>query len=407
MSGARSFVSSQVEESLGLVRGQLDRYPLDQDFVDQFSSVVRGVPLVDVQRPVLEQKMASTLSKVREAALREDGFFVRKARWPGAAGFAVCLTHDVDNISRPRDHLWKTRSRFSLADQIGGLLGIVPVYNNVRLISSKEASYGFHSSFYFLSSNYPLADVRRDSDQMRAAGWEVGLHGDFDTHDSAEKMNEALSRFAAGLGFKPTGVREHYLKFDFEKTWPIMEHAAFDYDTTVGTNDRLGFKLGLASPFHPPDASWSPMNLLELPLILMDTTLWGYLKKSEEEGMADAIRFIDTVQGLEGLLTLLWHQEAVRLRGGRIYWKILKEFKSRPCFVASGAEIARWWRVRSVPLVRDGRLIRLEGDPPKDLVLQLDLAEGRVATVRSGSLDGEGNSRSIRPSSRGFELEVT
>jgi len=248
--------------------------------------------------------------------------------------------------------------------------------------------------------------VRSVSDRIRGEGWDVGLHGDFGTHDSAEKMNEAMSRFATGLGFRPTGLREHYLRFDFAMSWQVMENAGFSYDTTVGTNDRLGFKLGLASPFHPPDGSWVPMNLLEVPLVLMDTTLWGYLKRSEEDGLADSMKIIAEVEGVEGLLTLLWHQEAVRMRGGRLYWRLLQEFKSRGCFVGSGAEVARWWRARSVPVIRDGKLIRLGGDPPKDLVLRLDLAEGLEPRVESGSVGGQGRSRLVRPAARGFRMEV-
>jgi len=406
MSDVRAYASALVEESLGLVKGHLERYPLPQDFVDEASSVMRGGPTEDVGRPVLELRMAALLASMRETALREDGFFVRKARWPGAAQFAVCLTHDVDNISRPSSHIWKTRSRFSLGDLLGGLLGVVPLYDNVRLISSREKAQGFRSSFYFLSQNYPLSEVRQTSDKIRMEGWDVGLHGDFGTHDSLEKMNEAMSLFAAGLGFRPEGLREHYLKFDFGKSWQVMESAGFNYDTTVGTNDRLGFKLGLSSPFHPPDGAWVPMNLLEVPLVLMDTTLWGYLKRSEAEGMADAMKITGQVEEVEGLLTLLWHQEAVRMRGGRIYWKLLQEFKSRGCFVGSGAEVARWWRARAVPLIKDGKLIRLGGDPPKDLVLRLDLAEGREPRVESGSVEGSGPSRLVKTAGRGLRIEV-
>src|SRR5208283_2040508 len=120
---------------------------------------------------------------------------------------------------------------------------------------------------------------------LHKKGWESGLHGDFGTHDSLEEMRKAVERLTEGIGLSPRGLREHYLRFDYAKSWQIMEESGFDYHTTVGTNDALGFKLGLATPFHPPDATWAPMRLLELPLSLMDTTLWGYLKKSEEEGM--------------------------------------------------------------------------------------------------------------------------
>jgi hypothetical protein len=406
MSDPRTFVSSLVEESLGLMKGHLDRYPIPQDLVEEISSVVRGGEPSDIGRPVIEERLAALLAQLRETAVREEGFFVRKTRWPGAAPFAVCLTHDVDNISRPLGHVWKTRSRFGLPGLIGGLLGVTHLYNNVGLISKREAQHAFRSSFYFMSSNYPLGEVRKESDRIRTGGWDVGLHGDFGTHDSLEAMYAALSRFSAGLGFKPAGLREHYLKFDFSKSWGIMEEAGFDYDTTVGTNDRLGFRLGMASPFHPPDRDWAPLNLLELPLVLMDTTLWGYLKKSEEDGYADTIRLMEMVYRTEGVFTLLWHQEAVRMRGGRIYWRLLKEFKSRGCFVGSGAEIAHWWRVRAVPLVRDGKLIRLGADPPKDLVMRLDVEEGRKVEVRSGSVEGD-RPRWVRPTARGFAIEVS
>jgi hypothetical protein len=406
MNDPRAYATALAENSLGLVEGSLGPEALPEGLVAAVTAAVRGQAVQDDGAPILEKQMLSLLATVRESSLSEDGFFVRKARWPAAAPFAVCLTHDVDNISRSRGHIWKTRSRFGLGDLIGGLLGLVSLYDNVGLIASREESRGFHSSFYYLTSNYPLARVKPASDRVRASGSEVGLHGDFGTHDSQEKMGEAVARFSSALAFRPTGLREHYLKFDFGRSWEIFERSGFDYDTTVGTNDRLGFRLGLATPFHPPDASWSPMNLLELPLVLMDTTLWGYLKRSEEEGFGDALKMMKAVEEVEGLFTLLWHQEAVRMRGGRVYWRLLDEIGRRGCFVGSGAEISLWWRARSLPLVKKGKLIRVEGQAPRGLVLRLSLAEGRTPRVSSGSLERDGGDFLVRPQGPDFTLEV-
>jgi hypothetical protein len=179
-----------------------------------------------------------------------------------------------------------------------------------------------------------------------------------------QKMAESVKRFSTQLGFKPRGVREHYLKFEFGKTWEIMDASRFEYDTTVGLNDRLGFKLGLATPFHPPDSGWNPLRLLELPLTLMDTTLWGYLKKDEESGMAEIQAMVDKVRGVGGLFTLLWHQEAVKMRGGRLYWRLLDRFGRDNCFIGSGAELADWWVRRSAPLRLEGRTFHFDGKAP-------------------------------------------
>ncbi len=96
------------------------------------------------------------------------------------------------------------------------------------------------------------------------------------------------------------------------------------------------------------------MNLLELPLILMDTTLWGYLKKSEEEGFGDAVRMMKAVEEVEGLFTLLWHQEAVRMRGGRIYWQPPRRDQGGGASSGAGRRYPRWWRARSRPAREKG-----------------------------------------------------
>jgi hypothetical protein len=222
-------------------------------------------------------------------------------------------------------------------------------------------------------------------------------------------MDKAVERLTKGVGIRPRGLREHYLKFDFGKSWRVMEDAGFDYDTTVGNNDKLGFKLGLATPFHPPDEGWSPMRLLELPLTLMDTTLWGYLKKSEEEGFADVMKSMASVEHVEGLFTLLWHQEAVRMKGGRIYWRILKRLASRKhVFVGSGSDVAGWWRARQVPLklAGGGRLITLGARPPKGLTLILKTRPGTKVKVSSGTVVKRGEARLVTPTSPAFKVEI-
>jgi len=405
-----AYAAGFLEGSLGLASGSLRSGDVPGDLVDELTSVLRGVPPKDSTAPSLEARIMEFLAALERSALEDEGFFVRKARWPGAAPLAVCLTHDVDNIQRPKEHILKVRDRFSPADFRKAQRGLISLYDNIDLIREREGAEGFRSSFYLMSAEYPLEKVRAAARRLHTKGWEVGLHGDFGTHDSEVEMEKAVERLTTGVGVHPRGVREHYLRFDFGKSWSIMESAGFDYDTTVGTNDRLGFKLGLATPFHPPDEAWRPLHLLELPLSLMDTTLWGYLKRTEEEGMRDVTKSMRSVEGVEGLFTLLWHQEAVRMKGGRIYWKLLKGLGRRKgVFVGSGAEMARWWRAREVPLKleRGGGLITLGGRPPKGLTLMLKTKAGAKAKVMSGSVVRRKGELLVSPSGRSFKLQVS
>jgi hypothetical protein len=405
-----AYAAGFLEESLGLASGSVRAGDVPGDLIDELTSVLRGAQAKETKTPSLESRVMKFLKALERSALEEEGFFVRKARWPGAAPLAVCLTHDVDNIERPMDHMLKTRARFSKADFQMAQKGQISLYDNIELIGKKEAAEGFRSSFYLMSANYPLAKVKAASKRLQARGWEIGLHGDFGTHDSAAEMEKAVARLTEGLGTRPRGLREHYLKFDFEKSWRIMEGAGFEYDTTPGNTDRLGFKLGLATPFHPPDEGWRPMRLLELPLSFMDTTLWGYLKKTEEEGFGDVMKAMEMVERVEGLFTLLWHQEAVRMKGGRIYWKILKHLgRKKGVFVGTGADIARWWRAREVrlELAKGGRLITLGAHPPKGLTLILKTREGAKVNVISGSVRVRGGERLVSPIGPAFRLEIS
>jgi peptidoglycan/xylan/chitin deacetylase (PgdA/CDA1 family) len=407
-----SYVLNFLEGSLGLAHGSLEAGAVPGDLVDELSAVMGGSSPNESASPSLEAKIMAMLEEVEKSSIEEDGFFVRKARWPNAAPFAVCLTHDVDNIERPMEHIMKVRDRFSEEDFEKAKEGLLSLYDNMELIGKKEKEKRFKSSFYLMSANYPLDKVKKAARALHSKGWEIGLHGDFGTHDSAQEMRKAVRRLADGVGIRPRGVREHYLRFDFGTSWRIMEGAGFDYDTTVGNSDRLGFRLGLATPFHPPDAEWRPMRILELPLSLMDTTLWGYLKKSEEDGLEDVMRLMSEVEKVEGLFTLLWHQEAVRMKGGRVYWRILEELHRRKeLFVGTGAEVARWWLEREVPLkvakgARSGRLITLGSRPPRGLKLILKTKEGTKVKVTSGSARKRGGESLVSPSGPGFKLEV-
>ncbi len=74
--------------------------------------------------------------------------------------------------------------------------------------------------------------------------------------------------------------------------------------------------------------------------------------------------------------------------------------------MGSGAEISSWWRGRSVPLVKKGKLIRVDGQAPRGLVLRLTTAEGRSPRVSSGSLERNGAEYLVRPQNADFTLEV-
>jgi len=402
----KNYVLGLVQENLGLPVGEVVADDLPRDLVDLIASAVRGESPGEPERPYVEEELGEFFRETRVSSLEKNGYFLYKARWPNASRFAVCLTHDVDSIAHTRGHIFSTRQRFGRGDLILGMIGLKALYNNLLSVADEERRRGFRSSFFILTLSYSLSELSGTLRLLKNDGWEIGLHGDFGTHDSPVKMREALERFRGGTGLTPTGVREHYLRFDFEKTWEIMEKIGFIYDSSIGPREALGFPMGLTAPFHPPDRDWLPMRLLEIPLALMDTTLWGYLKRSEEEGLRDVELTIEKISRVGGLFTLLWHQEAFRMRGGRLYGKILEQLANKNCSVSSAEGVASWWNARAAPLVKEEGEYHFKGSPPEGLCLQFESSEGRAPQVAGGTLEeGEGG-QVVRVTSQAFSLRV-
>jgi len=403
---ARAFVLGLAEENLGLPRGSIGPEDLPADLVDLVVSAFEGKSSPCMERPYVDERLNGFLGELKRYSVEKHGFFAWKARWPGAAPFGVCLTHDVDNISHPRRHILQTRGRFRSRDLILALTGLRSLYRNLEVVANEERKRGFRSSLFLLTSNYSLRDLFPSVSSLKEEGWDIGLHGDFGTHDSFERMREAVARFQAAMGFAPQGVREHYLRFDREKTWKIMESVGFLYDTSVGSRESLGFPMGISTPFHPPNSDWSSMKIVEIPLVLMDTTLWGHMKLREEDGFADLQMMLERVKDVGGLFTLLWHQEAIRMKGGRLYSKILERLAKTHGFVSTAAGVASWWNSRSVPLVRDEHEYVFKGVPPVGLRLHLECSDGVVPKVVGGTLEVAEGSTLVRVNSPEFRLRI-
>src|SRR5207244_2442968 len=89
-------------------------------------------------------------------------------------------------------HILSTRRRFRAGDLILGLLGLRSLYRNIGLVAGEEGRKGFRSSFFLLTSNYSLGDLVPSITPLEEDGWEIGLHGDFGTHDSLSPTDSRL-----------------------------------------------------------------------------------------------------------------------------------------------------------------------------------------------------------------------
>ena len=85
--------------------------------------------------------------------------------------------------------------------------------------------------------------------RFKNEGWEIGLHPSFFSFDSKEQLFSEKKRLEKIVGKEIINVRQHWLRFSWEKTWKAQKKAGLKSDFTLMFNDRYGFRNSTALSF--------------------------------------------------------------------------------------------------------------------------------------------------------------
>lgn len=285
-----------------------------------------------------------------------------RPHYPGSKQFAVCVSHDIDHLflhQRPARKLVNAgkefaRGRFSEGINQLGSLGKEKVYREYDLKKLTEINdrHGVRSSYYFLSLGKGEQDFNYDpsmiADQLEAvlqSKGEIGLHGGHKAYNDYDKLIEEKDRLEKPAGRTVEGYRNHYLRFELPQTWYNLEKAGFSYDTTLGYADCVGFRNGMCYPFYPLDAVTNKfLGIVELPLIIMDATLFFYMRLDFEGAFKICRQLIEKVMNYNGVLTLLWHNNFISDGMGAFYTRLLDFLQSTDPWFTTSADLIAWWK---------------------------------------------------------------
>lgn len=165
-------------------------------------------------------------------------------------------------------------------------------------------------------------------------GWQIGLHPSCNSWDNTAMIQEERQHVESALGNPITACRQHWLRFSWRQTWKAQQKAGLLLDSTMGFNDRPGFRNSAALSFHPWDfAENAPMRLKATPLVLMDSHLYDYAQFSDEDRSSEMNKWIKECSHARGTATVLWHPHTLGrdygwLGGFKQLLTLLKETQS-------------------------------------------------------------------------------
>ena len=248
----------------------------------------------------------------------------------------VFLSHDVDwSFNGPtKEHIFKRKDRF---DQ--KLFDNTPynkLYRNFSEYMEIEDTFHVKSTFFFRTQyeNGNYEDYQKDIKDLIKGGWEVGLHTDPSSVNDIEKIKKEKMDLEKVMNSKIYGNRVHYLSNDKQLPNKLSE-LGFLYDSSNRkTKDSISSE----------DIGYQKLdNIIEFPVTLMDAYLFTYMNISEEKIVPIVEKTLNLCRQLNSdfnIMTILWHDNVLKMKGGRIYPKILEFLSSQDDVVmCNGIEI--------------------------------------------------------------------
>ncbi|GAA0676678.1 polysaccharide deacetylase family protein [Natronoarchaeum mannanilyticum] len=274
--------------------------------------------------------------------------------------FALCLTHDVD-----RPYKTYQSGYYAVAERDPShLLSVLPGRNSYwqfEEVMALEDSLGVRSAFYFLDeqnlfrdrpvrdwfdpgswkryagryelSDPAIVDVIHDLDE---GGWEVGLHGSYESYDDPERLAVEKEQIESILGREIVGGRQHYLNLDEPDTWRHHADVGLKYDASLGSSSTYGFQYGDA-PLRPFDDEFVVFPLTIMEVALPDPT------EHFERAWRECRAVLDEAREREAVATILWHPRYFSQRDfpgyGELYRRIVEYALDEGAWVGPPADL--------------------------------------------------------------------
>ena len=236
----------------------------------------------------------------------------------------VFLSHDVDWRIQgpPTEHILQRKDRFDL--KIFEKTKPEELYRNIPEYMEIEEKYDIRSTFFFrtIYENGNVIDYEDDIKQLQKSNWEIGLHTDPQSINSIEMIKQEKDKLESITKDRINGNRVHFLNYNSELP-DKLERLGFLYDSSIRhSKDRIDEK----------DIGYSKINhLIEFPITIMDAYLFTYMKIKEEGIIPEFKKTLELSRTISenNVITILWHDNVLKMKGGRMYNKILEFLTSQ------------------------------------------------------------------------------
>jgi hypothetical protein len=203
-------------------------------------------------------------------------------------------------------------------------------YDTFDYIRRIHSRLGIMPWFFILFADYGGKDnnvildrkVFRDLLASLADEATLGIHPSLSSNRSPKRLEKEISGLSSIAGREIRISRQHYLKFSFPRTFRHLVTFGITDDFSMGYASEVGFRAGIAHPFHFFDLYRNEVTPLTIhPVTVMDVTFRDYLRLAPENSIQRIKQLVDVVRSVNGEFVSLWHNESLTDTGRWAGWK--------------------------------------------------------------------------------------
>lgn len=199
-----------------------------------------------------------------------------------------------------------------------------PDYWPFEFWKEADQKYNIKSVFYIYAAtrrqNFrswlidPSYDIRTDERVRNAlkelldSGFQIGLHGSFNSAFLEDQLRNEKQILEEAINSNIHHTRQHWLNYE-ESITPYIHEKLFQFDSTLGWNDRIGFRSGIASRYRPYDHKNSkPFQYFITPQVIMDSNIFDYGSGKEKELEVKSFSILEALGNFNNShISVSWH----------------------------------------------------------------------------------------------------
>ncbi len=235
------------------------------------------------------------------------------------------MSHDVDwrRQGAPIDHIIARKDRFD--SEIVQNAQVKNPYYNIPNYMYLEEKYNIRSTFFFrtIYENGDYRDYEEDIKALHKGGWEIGLHCDPSSIHDPAKIQDEKKKIEKFINSSINANRSHYLAFS-NKLPIILNSLGFLYDSSYKkSKDKISKE----------DMGYEVLDgIIEFPVTLMDAYIFTFMHIPEDKIVNLFHNTLDNARKQNSdfnVVTVIWHDNVLKMKGGRIYENILEFLSSQ------------------------------------------------------------------------------